>query len=404
MTPTSVRIALRSGDTLAGTYQPGAPRTDFVVVWVHGFGSHRGGEKSEAVRDECTRRGWPFAAFDFRPGLTDDVTIFGGPRLASPEQGPAVLRAALERTIVDRYFTPALGLARDELAARPLRVGSHVLAGTILGHLGAGSASRPHLIFELRPAGADQSQIDPQPFLDAWTQLATLELHRKALGTPLYGPDLQSSDAGTALLMSQIDLERLILGNQRLRIALCERQAIAAGDVDRRVLASIEFLVDSGLDPRIGDGACVVATTKKGHKLVSAPSVQDSVAITAINSVPVAGHQGTGTTTDSAIRALLTLTGDAAPAQIASLVTIPGAPVTVEDPSDTSQFVITYTATPAPLALASNASYTGDFRLGTTRWSQLDEHLLSIPEPRVPTAISTLALRTARRGARQPRG
>ncbi|MCI0705603.1 MAG: lysophospholipase, partial [Planctomycetia bacterium] len=31
-----------------------------------GFGSHRGGEKSEAVRDECARRGWTFAAFDFR--------------------------------------------------------------------------------------------------------------------------------------------------------------------------------------------------------------------------------------------------------------------------------------------------------------------------------------------------
>lgn len=66
MTPTSARVALRSGDTLAGTYQPGTVHTDFAVVWVHGFGSHRGGEKSQAVREECTRRGWPFAAFDFR--------------------------------------------------------------------------------------------------------------------------------------------------------------------------------------------------------------------------------------------------------------------------------------------------------------------------------------------------
>src|SRR5437763_97339 len=49
---------------LTGDYVPGAG--DFAVVWVHGFGSHRGGEKAAAVRDECARRGWPFAAFDFR--------------------------------------------------------------------------------------------------------------------------------------------------------------------------------------------------------------------------------------------------------------------------------------------------------------------------------------------------
>src|SRR5215212_6244659 len=51
---------------LAGTYLPGAARPDFAVVWVHGFGSHRGGEKAEAIRAECARRGWAFAAFDFR--------------------------------------------------------------------------------------------------------------------------------------------------------------------------------------------------------------------------------------------------------------------------------------------------------------------------------------------------
>src|SRR5579885_1451629 len=52
------------GGRLAGDYLPGSG--PFAVVWVHGFGSHRGGEKSAAVRAECARRGWPFAAFDFR--------------------------------------------------------------------------------------------------------------------------------------------------------------------------------------------------------------------------------------------------------------------------------------------------------------------------------------------------
>jgi alpha-beta hydrolase superfamily lysophospholipase len=60
-------ISLPGGASLAGDYQPGTgPPADFAVLWVHGFGSHRGGEKAAALRAECGRRGWAFAAFDFR--------------------------------------------------------------------------------------------------------------------------------------------------------------------------------------------------------------------------------------------------------------------------------------------------------------------------------------------------
>jgi alpha-beta hydrolase superfamily lysophospholipase len=52
---------------LAGEYHGGTgAHPDFAVLWVHGFGSHRGGEKAAAVKAECSRRGWAFAAFDFR--------------------------------------------------------------------------------------------------------------------------------------------------------------------------------------------------------------------------------------------------------------------------------------------------------------------------------------------------
>ncbi|MBY0514470.1 MAG: lysophospholipase, partial [Gemmataceae bacterium] len=61
--PRLVRIPLPGGRGLVGDFDPAA--TDFAVVWVHGFGSHRGGEKAAAVRAECGRRGWAFAAFDF---------------------------------------------------------------------------------------------------------------------------------------------------------------------------------------------------------------------------------------------------------------------------------------------------------------------------------------------------
>jgi alpha-beta hydrolase superfamily lysophospholipase len=60
----TISLRLPDGGTIRGNYLPGA--ADFVILWVHGFGSHRGGEKSAAVREECLSRGWAFANFDFR--------------------------------------------------------------------------------------------------------------------------------------------------------------------------------------------------------------------------------------------------------------------------------------------------------------------------------------------------
>jgi uncharacterized protein len=37
-----------------------------AVLFIHGFGSVRQGEKALALQAACTRRGWNFAAFDFR--------------------------------------------------------------------------------------------------------------------------------------------------------------------------------------------------------------------------------------------------------------------------------------------------------------------------------------------------
>jgi uncharacterized protein len=63
----SVRLTVGDDESIAGAYLPSRGKTtDFAVLWVHGFGSWRGGEKATAVREECRRRGWAFAAFDFR--------------------------------------------------------------------------------------------------------------------------------------------------------------------------------------------------------------------------------------------------------------------------------------------------------------------------------------------------
>ncbi len=64
------------------------------------------------------------------------------------------------------------------------------------------------------------------------------------------------------------------------------------------------------------------ATSTPGHS-------GDAVAIVAINGVPIAGHQGAGSITDTTIRTLLTLRGDFTPARIVSLMHYPGAPSTL---------------------------------------------------------------------------
>lgn len=48
-----VFLDMPGGEWLTGTYAHGTARPEFAVLWVHGFGSHRGGEKAAAVRAEC---------------------------------------------------------------------------------------------------------------------------------------------------------------------------------------------------------------------------------------------------------------------------------------------------------------------------------------------------------------
>ncbi|HKB03188.1 MAG TPA: alpha/beta fold hydrolase [Gemmataceae bacterium] len=63
--PQYVEVPLPGRESLRGDLRPGGP-SDLAIVYVHGFGSHRGGEKAVSLAAECTRRGWTFAAFDFR--------------------------------------------------------------------------------------------------------------------------------------------------------------------------------------------------------------------------------------------------------------------------------------------------------------------------------------------------
>ena len=60
------KLPLPSGGLLRGHVSYAAGPVSWAVVYVHGFGSTRHGEKATALERACTRHGFPFAAFDFR--------------------------------------------------------------------------------------------------------------------------------------------------------------------------------------------------------------------------------------------------------------------------------------------------------------------------------------------------
>jgi len=62
----TVKLPLLGSDYLSGDWSYTDKPHEFAVLCVHGFGSHRGGEKVQAVEAECAARGWTFASFDFR--------------------------------------------------------------------------------------------------------------------------------------------------------------------------------------------------------------------------------------------------------------------------------------------------------------------------------------------------
>jgi hypothetical protein len=318
------------------------------------------------------------AASDSSAALVATVNLSSRPSPSTLTTPLAVLVRALRATlahtshsVLARYFTGAFGLRPDQLVLEPLRVGSHVLAGTILGRLRrTARRRRPHLVFELRPAGVAEAPIDPRAFLDAWSQLETLELHRDSFNRPFYGPNLHADSVGAVLLMSQLDVERAVLEDAHVTLPACERSAIADGSVDRRVLAAIEVLVIHGIDPAVNGAWCGGGTHERTSPAVL--KTGNAIALASLDGQPA------GTVAEVAIRALHALRGASRP--------------TLSERTAPGDLVISFAPERQPEAIAAAAAFTSGFALSSTRWSELDSRLVQIREPRVPTAISAAAL------------
>jgi hypothetical protein len=219
------------------------------------------------------------------------------------------------------YLNQVFGLDRSAIDMKPLKRGARVTAGTVLGHVGRVSkTTAPHVLFEIRPAGRGAPRIDPKPILDGWKLLESTAIYRAAGRNPFVGKDATSATVGQILLMSKESLGQRVLADPNVQIYGCGREDIRTGQIDRRVLATLEFLVASGLKPTVSSLQCGHSyLTASGN--VSEHTTGTAVDIAAINGVPILGHQGAGSITELAIQRLLTLQGTMKPHQIISLMT-----------------------------------------------------------------------------------
>ncbi len=202
-----------------------------------------------------------------------------------------------------------------------LRVGSKVIAGTVLGRVAAGTDGLdPHLNFSIRPAGKGAPLIDPKPILDGWKLLEATAIYRAKGKNPF---NKRLSGAGV-LLLSKEALQERVLADKGLNIYECGREDIETGQIDRRVLAVLEYLRAQGFEE------LTITALKCGHSYlttsgnVSEHTTGDAVDIAEIDNVPVTGHQGPGTLADQLIKDVLALQGTMEPHQVISLEDLPG--------------------------------------------------------------------------------
>ena len=143
------------------------------------------------------------------------------------------------------------------LGLAALLIGAAVIGGTIIGRIGRGETGRaPHVLFEIRPAGRGAPRIDPKPILDGWKLLESTAIYRAAGKNPFFGADAENPSIGQILLMSKEALQRRVLENPLIQIYGCGRRDVQASQIDRRVLATLEFLAASGLRPTVTSLRC----------------------------------------------------------------------------------------------------------------------------------------------------
>jgi murein DD-endopeptidase MepM/ murein hydrolase activator NlpD len=312
----------------------------------------------------------------------------GDEQVAVKETGAMVLDG---RRLDPREFVP-----------KPLKKGARVSGGTILGRIGkTGSVVAPYVRFEIRPAGRGAPRIDPKPILDGWKLLESTAIYRSAKRNPFFGEDAETPSIGQIMLMSKQALQRHVLRNPSIDVYECGRHDIATGQIDRRVLATLEFLASSGLKPTVSSLRCGHGYYTAGGN-VSEHSTGTAVDIAAINGITITpATQGEGSITDLTIQRLLTLQGTMKPHQIISLMTFEGTDNTFAMGDHADHIHVGF----RPLYGAnSKAARRVAAVLKPGQWIKLIDRISDIDNPEVREQPSRFSVAVTKRASKAHRG
>ncbi len=343
-----------SGPATAGA-QPRSPVSESAVVSGLAFGAAAGLESAPAAPK-------PPAGVLRRAGVTRPR-----PRVRVFKEGP------------------------DVVYLHPLTPGVQVIAGTVLGHVGAVSTSagadgQPHIVFQIRPSGAGAPLIDPKPILDGWVALDNTSIFRADGENPFLAT---APTVGQVLLESKQQLQPQVLHDAGIRLGECGRRAIESGRVDKRVLATLEYLSVSGLRPSVSGLKCDIPAQAAAAANAPAGADSESVDITAVNGIPIAGHQGPGSIADEIVRKLLMLQGVNRPQRIVSQLSYPGVAVASASPSAAAAIKVGFRS---PAAAVAHGAALADTVLKPSQWIQLIARLGEIPDPTVVAGPSPAAI------------
>jgi murein DD-endopeptidase MepM/ murein hydrolase activator NlpD len=308
--------------------------------------------------------------------------------------GRADLTGQLDELLADRmpayesfkgYLANVLKFDPKTMEMHELKVGSKVTAGTVLGRIGKTSDLAPHVHFAIQPAGRGAPKIDPKPILDGWKLLEATAIYRAAGENPFQG----TATTSQVLLMSKQQLIQRALNDPALEVYSCGRTDIRSGQIDRRILAMLEYLTSRGYD-------LTITSLKCGHSFLTASgnvsehSSGNAVDIAQINGIPVIGHQGPGSLADALVRDLLKLQGTMKPHQIISLMDYFDADNTFAMADHADHVHVGY----QPLYGPAGGGVSKQFEeiLKPEQWERLIDRIGEIDNPTVPTHPSDYAL------------
>jgi hypothetical protein len=315
---------------------------------------------------------------------------------AFPERANNVDRAdltgQLDRLMKDKfpgyesfksYVSGVLRFDSKTMEMRPLKEGSHVIAGTVLGRIGKVDEVAPRVHFAIRPAGRGAPKIDPKPILDGWKLLEATAIYRAAGENPFAG----GASTGQVLLMSKPQLVKRVLADPRLEIYACGREDIQSGQIDVRVLRLLEYLAERGF--RLS-----VSSLKCGHSIytssgsISHHASGNAVDIPEINGIPVLGNQGSGSITEALVEDIMGLQGNMRPAQIISLMDM-GADNTFAMSDHADHVHVGFQPAVGPGSGTVSRQFTEILK--PSQWERLIDRIGEIDNPSVPTSPSQYA-------------